>query len=37
MIITWAVGFGLAFVRGLVAARLKLPPRVGYLVPGVPV
>jgi CPA2 family monovalent cation:H+ antiporter-2 len=35
LIATLAVGFGLAFVFGLLAARLKLPPIVGYLVAGV--
>lgn len=32
-----AVGLGLAFVFGLIAVRLKLPPLVGYLVAGVAV
>ena len=32
---TIAAGLGLAFVFGLVAARLRLPPLVGYLVAGV--
>ena len=32
-----AVGFGLAFVLGLVATRLRLPPLVGYLLAGVAV
>jgi CPA2 family monovalent cation:H+ antiporter-2 len=35
LIFTLALGFGLAFVLGLVAARLKQPPLVGYLVAGV--
>ena len=35
LIATIAAGFGLAFVLGLAAARLKLPPLVGYLVAGV--
>lgn len=35
MIATLAVGFGLAFIFGLVAARLRLPPIVGYLLAGV--
>jgi CPA2 family monovalent cation:H+ antiporter-2 len=35
LIATVAVGFGLAFVLGLLAARLRLPPLVGYLVAGV--
>ncbi|HYC51653.1 MAG TPA: YbaL family putative K(+) efflux transporter [Gemmatimonadaceae bacterium] len=30
-----AAGFGLAFILGLVATRLRLPPLVGYLVAGV--
>src|SRR6185295_3165891 len=34
---TIAAGLGLAFVFGLVAARLRLPPLVGYLVAGVAV
>ena len=35
LIATIAVGLGLAFVLGLVAQRLRLPPLVGYLVAGV--
>ncbi len=35
LIATIAVGFVLAFVLGLVANRLRLPPLVGYLVAGV--
>ena len=35
LIATIAVGFGLAFVFGYLAQRLKLPPLVGYLVAGV--
>ena len=35
LIFTLALGFGLAFLLGLVAARLKQPPLVGYLVAGV--
>jgi CPA2 family monovalent cation:H+ antiporter-2 len=35
LIFTLAVGFGLAFVLGLAAARLRLPPLVGYLLAGV--
>ncbi len=35
LIATIAIGFGLAFVFGYVAARLRLPPLVGYLVAGV--
>ena len=30
-----ATGFGLALVLGLVAARLRMPPLVGYLLAGV--
>ena len=30
-----AVGFGLAFVFGAIASRLKLSPLLGYLVAGV--
>ena len=32
---TVAVGFGVAFVLGLLATRLSLPPLVGYLVAGI--
>jgi CPA2 family monovalent cation:H+ antiporter-2 len=35
LIFTLALGFGLAFVLGLAAARLRLPPLVGYLLAGV--
>lgn len=35
LIVTLAAGFGLAFVLGLVATRLRLPPLVGYLIAGV--
>ena len=35
LITTLAVGFGLAMILGFVAARLKLPPLVGYLVAGI--
>ena len=35
LIATIAVGLGLAFVLGLVAQRLRLPPIVGYLVAGI--
>src|SRR5574343_1241224 len=35
LIATIAAGFGLAMVLGLLAARLKLPPLVGYLLAGV--
>ena len=37
LIATVAVGFALAFVLGLVAQRLRLPPIVGYLLAGVAV
>jgi len=37
LIATIAVGFALAFVLGLAAHRLKLPPLVGYLLAGVAV
>lgn len=35
LIVTIAAGFGLAFLFGLLAVRLRLPPLVGYLVAGV--
>ena len=35
LIFTLAVGFGLAFVLGLAAVRLRLPPLIGYLVAGI--
>jgi len=35
LITTIAAAFGLALVFGLIAARLKLPPLVGYLVAGI--
>ena len=34
---TVAIGLGAAFVLGLLAARLRLPPLVGYLVAGIAV
>ncbi|HEU4562056.1 MAG TPA: YbaL family putative K(+) efflux transporter [Longimicrobium sp.] len=37
LIATIAVGFALAFVLGMAAHRLKLPPLVGYLLAGVAV
>ncbi len=37
LIATVAVSLGIAFVFGLIAARLKLPPIVGYLLAGVAV
>jgi monovalent cation:H+ antiporter-2, CPA2 family len=35
LIATIAAGIGLAFILGLVATRLRLPPLVGYLIAGV--
>ena len=35
LIVTLASGFGLAFVLGMAAHRVKLPPLVGYLVAGI--
>jgi CPA2 family monovalent cation:H+ antiporter-2 len=35
LIATIAAGLGLAFVLGLVATRLRLPPLVGYLLAGI--
>ena len=35
LITTIAVSFGLAMVLGLVAARLRMPPMIGYLLAGV--
>ena len=35
LIILLAVGFGLALVFGYIAARLRLPPLMGYLIAGV--
>jgi monovalent cation:H+ antiporter-2, CPA2 family len=37
LIVTVAAGLGLAFVLGFVAAKLRLPPLVGYLLAGVAV
>ena len=37
LLTTIAAGFGLAFVFGLLAARLKLPPVLGYLLAGIAV
>lgn len=34
LIILLAVGFGLALIFGYIAARLRLPPLIGYLVAG---
>ncbi|WP_432208485.1 cation:proton antiporter [Acinetobacter variabilis] len=35
LIILLAVGFGLALIFGYIAARLRLPPLIGYLVAGI--
>ena len=35
LVTTIAVSFGLAMVLGLVAARLRMPPMIGYLLAGV--
>ena len=35
LIVLLAVGFGLALVFGYIAARLRLPPLVGYLIAGI--
>ncbi|AOA59431.1 cation:proton antiporter [Acinetobacter larvae] len=35
LIILLAVGFGLALVFGYIAARLRLPPLIGYLIAGI--
>jgi CPA2 family monovalent cation:H+ antiporter-2 len=35
LIVTLAAGFALAFLLGMLATRLRLPPLVGYLVAGV--
>ena len=37
LIATIAAGLGLAFLFGLLAVRLRLPPLVGYLVAGIAV
>lgn len=37
LIATIAVGLGFAFIGGLVAVRLRLPPLVGYLLAGIAV
>ena len=37
LIATIAAGLGLAFIFGMLAVRLKLPPLVGYLVAGIAV
>jgi CPA2 family monovalent cation:H+ antiporter-2 len=35
LVVTLATGLGLAFLFGFLAARLRLPPLVGYLIAGV--
>ena len=35
LIATIAAGFGLAIIFGYLAARLRMPPLVGYLLAGV--
>lgn len=35
LIVLLAVGFGLALVFGYIAARLRLPPLIGYLIAGI--
>ncbi|MDX2061294.1 MAG: YbaL family putative K(+) efflux transporter [Gemmatimonadales bacterium] len=35
LLATLAAGFGLAMILGLIAARLRMPPLVGYLVAGI--
>lgn len=35
LIILLAVGFGLALIFGYIAARLRLPPLIGYLIAGI--
>jgi monovalent cation:H+ antiporter-2, CPA2 family len=35
LIATIAAGFGLSLILGFIAARLKMPPLVGYLVAGI--
>src|SRR5215211_173011 len=37
LIATLVLGLGVAFVFGIVAARLKLPPIIGYLIAGIAV
>src|SRR5688572_417196 len=37
LIVTVAAGLGLAFVFGLIASRLRLPPILGYLIAGIAV
>nr|EKV4368405.1 hypothetical protein [Acinetobacter baumannii]EKV5134755.1 hypothetical protein [Acinetobacter baumannii]EKW4744886.1 hypothetical protein [Acinetobacter baumannii] len=35
LIILLAVGFGVALFFGYIAARLRLPPLIGYLIAGI--
>ncbi|AMO41863.1 hypothetical protein A0J50_15245 [Acinetobacter sp. DUT-2] len=35
LIILLAVGFGVALIFGYIAARLRLPPLIGYLIAGI--
>ena len=35
LIILLAVGFGLALIFGYIAARLRFPPLIGYLIAGI--
>ena len=35
LIILLAVGFGMALILGYIAARLRLPPLIGYLIAGI--
>jgi CPA2 family monovalent cation:H+ antiporter-2 len=35
LIILLAVGFGMALIFGYIAARLRLPPLIGYLIAGI--
>ncbi|MGA5989152.1 cation:proton antiporter, partial [Escherichia coli] len=35
LIILLAVGFGIALIFGYIAARLRLPPLIGYLIAGI--
>ncbi|HEY0928303.1 MAG TPA: cation:proton antiporter [Gemmatimonas sp.] len=35
LLVTLAAAFGVAFVFGLIAAKLKMPPLVGYLLAGI--
>ena len=35
LIVLLAVGFGIALIFGYIAARLRLPPLIGYLIAGI--